>query len=358
MSMVKRFFPLFIVFFVVVLLLAAAAGGYFHHWLNRPLVIDDQVVVIDRGQTFTSIAGELVEQGIISHPQLFRFYGRLTGMDTELRVGEYLIPAGMTVPDLVEHLSSGSVIQHIITLIEGRTLADNLQNWSNSRLKITDQQYLTAEVKDLLQLEVSSPEGLFFSDTYYYAAGAADLDILRRAHIRLMDVLSEEWQSRKPGLPYKTPYEALVMASVIERETGIPAERPIIAGVFVRRLQQGMKLQSDPTVIYGMGDSYDGRIRSSDLKADTPYNTYRIKGLPPTPIASVGREAIHAALNPAEGSALYFVAVGDGTHVFNSTLAGHNRDVRKYQLNRRKDYRSTLTEPDAQDAAVANREQE
>ena len=179
-------------------------------------------------------------------------------------------------------------------------------------------------------------EGLFFPDTYNFPKGTTDKAFLRRAYQRLHDVLDQEWQTRSENLPYKTPYEALIMASIIEKETGLASERSTIAGVFVRRLNKKMKLQTDPTVIYAMGKQFNGNIRKKDLSIDSPYNTYRYKGLPPSPIALVGRDAIHAALHPEPGKALYFVAKGDGSHYFSETLVEHNRAVAKYQLNKRK----------------------
>ena len=189
---------------------------------------------------------------------------------------------------------------------------------------------------------IGQPEGFFFPDSYHYARGATDWDIVQRAHAQMRAILEQEWQGRAEDLPYETPYEALIMASIIERETGLPAEREEIAGVFVRRLLLGMRLQTDPTVIYGLGSNFDGNLKRKHL-ADkgNPYNSYRHSGLPPTPIALPGRADIHAALHPAAGDTLYFVARGDGGHVFSATLAEHEQAVRKYQLRRKKNYRSS-----------------
>jgi UPF0755 protein len=197
------------------------------------------------------------------------------------------------------------------------------------------------KIEQLVQPRVSA-EGLFFPDSYRYERGDSDWELLQRAHSALQSVLTQEWAQRAAELPYETPYEALIMASIIEKETGAPEEREQIAGVFVRRLQQGMRLQTDPTVIYGLGESFDGNLLRTHLKdAGNPYNSYRHRGLPPSPIALPGRAAIHAALHPAPGDAMYFVATGDGRHVFSATLAEHQRAVRKYQLRRKKDYRSS-----------------
>jgi UPF0755 protein len=187
---------------------------------------------------------------------------------------------------------------------------------------------------------------LFFPDTYLYSRGTTDLQLLERAHARMLAVLDQEWQDRAADLPYASVYEALIMASIIERETGLPEEREQIAGVFVRRLQQGMRLQTDPTVIYGVGGAFDGNLRRTHLEDDAnPYNTYRRDGLPPTPIALPGRASLHAALHPAEGTQLFFVARGDGGHEFSTTLADHERAVRKFQLRRKDDYRSSPEKP-------------
>ncbi|WP_281646944.1 endolytic transglycosylase MltG [Parendozoicomonas sp. Alg238-R29] len=332
------------VFSLLLTLGVVFVGGfslYFSSWLQRPVSDRDIIFVVDKGDSFSAVTSRLVSEGLIHQPFLFKVYGRLTGQDTGLVAGEYSISPGTTVASLVEHLSSGDVIQYSVTLVEGQTLSENLSGWKASRLELVLDSVDDERLKSILQIDALSSEGLFFSDTYFYEAGDTDISILRRAHRRLMNVLQEEWEGRQKGLPYKTPYDALVLASIVERETAVSKERPVIAGVFVRRLQKGMRLQSDPTVIYGMGEDYQGKIRRRDLNARTPYNTYRINGLPPTPIASVGREAIRAVLNPAEGSALYFVARGDGSHKFSNSLAEHNRAVRKYQLNRRENYRST-----------------
>ena len=236
----------------------------------------------------------------------------------------------------------GEVVQYSLTMVEG-------WNFRQVRAALARQERLEQRLADLsdaqlmerLGLAGQNPEGRFFPDTYRYVRGMSDEDLLKQANVRLERVLAEEWQKRAEGLPYREPYDALIMASMIEKETGVPEERGEIAGVFVRRLRMGMSLQTDPTVIYGMGERYNGRITRADLRTPTPYNTYTIDGMPPTPIAMVGREAIHAALNPLDGTTLYFVARGDGSHVFSNTLAEHNRAVREYQLKRRADYRSS-----------------
>ncbi len=219
-----------------------------------------------------------------------------------------------------------------------------LANSEQLRKVTTD--WTSEQVMEAVGAAGQHPEGWFFPDTYMFSGSETDLDILKRAYSRMVRVLDEEWENREQGLPYNSPYEALIMASIVERETGVAHERQEVAGVFVRRLHKGMRLQTDPTVIYGMGDDYDGRIRTRDLRAYTPYNTYRIDGLPPTPIALPGRDSVHAALHPADGDALFFVARGDGSHKFSRTLAEHQKAVREFQLNRREDYRS-FPAPDA-----------
>jgi len=229
-----------------------------------------------------------------------------------------------------------------VTLVEGLTFKNFLETLSKQEkidIALTDKSF--AEIKNFLKLDIEHPEGWFYPDTYQYVSGISDADILLQAHKRMQRVLAEEWEKRAKDLPYKTAYEALIMASIIEKETGVAYERPEIAGVFVRRLQKGMRLQTDPTIIYGLGDSYKGNIRRKHLRQPTPYNTYVINGLPPTPIAMPARAAINAALNPAPGKTLFFVAKGDGSHQFSETLAQHNKAVQKYQIkNRVKEYRS------------------
>ncbi|MNZ91396.1 putative aminodeoxychorismate lyase [compost metagenome] len=234
------------------------------------------------------------------------------------------------------------MVQYSLTLVEGwsfRQLRAALAG--QERLEQTLAGLDDATLMQRLGLDGQHPEGRFFPDTYRYVRGMRDIDLLRQAHERLESVLDEEWRQRAEDLPYREPYQALIMASLVEKETGAAEERDEIAGVFVRRLRAGMLLQTDPTVIYGLGERYAGNLTRAHLREPTPYNTYVHAGLPPTPIAMVGREAIHAALHPAAGDSLYFVARGDGTHVFSRSLDEHNRAVREFQLKRREDYRSS-----------------
>lgn len=300
-------------------------------------------LLVQPGDTLRAVAGRLHQDGAMRYPELLILYARWTGADQKIKHGEYLLNAPLTSIELLALLQSGKVLQYQVTLPEGITLqsaiailADTEQLQSVLHEGASDPRILA------MVAPYDSPEGWFFPDTYHFSRNSTDLGLLQRAQARMAEVLAEEWRGRAGELPYETPYEALIMASIIERETGLPEERGEIAGVFVRRLQRGMRLQTDPTVIYGLGDTFDGNLRRSHLRDDNNvYNTYRISGLPPTPIALPGRDSIHAALHPSEGSALYFVARGDGGHVFSDTLAEHQAAVRKYQLRRKKNYRSS-----------------
>lgn len=299
-------------------------------------------LTVSAGESLRSVTSRLHQKGVVPYPKLIRLYGRWSGLDKEIKQGEYLLPQYLGIKSLLSLLSEGKVIQYQLTLPEGITLHRALQLLRQEPglehiLDGTDDARILALAGSRL-----GPEGLFFPDSYAFERGASDWQLLKRAHLRMETVLAQEWAQRAENLPYKNEYEALIMASIIERETGLAQERAEIAGVFVRRLQKGMRLQTDPTVIYGLGISFDGNLRRVDLKDDSnPYNTYRHHGLPPSPIALPGREAIHAALNPAEGDTLFFVARGDGGHVFSVTLEAHQKAVRKYQLKRRANYRSS-----------------
>jgi UPF0755 protein len=326
-------------------LIAVAAGGVkAWQWLQAPGEFAARTYTIEAGDSLAKVARELKAEGVIEYPQVWQWYGRYTKAAARIKAGEYSLEANLSPQQLLDVFVGGEVVLHRVTLIEGSRSRDAMRLLQDEALLTAlDCEDLQACVTEALELEqYASLEGLFFADTYAFSRGTGALDVLRMASDRLQQVLAQEWERRAKDLPYESAYEALIMASIIEKETAVPSERAEIAGVFVRRLKKGMRLQTDPTVIYGLGDAYDGNIRSRDLKADNAYNTYRIHGLPPTPIALVGREAIHAALHPADGKALFFVARGDGTHVFSETLAQHNRAVQQYQVRkRRKDYRST-----------------
>jgi len=284
--------------------------------------------------------------GLITDPQALYLYGRYHALGRAIKVGEFELTGSLTPIDLLTKVTSNQVKEYKITFSEGISFKEVLAKIAQTpKLTHTLQSGSAQPLPSLmaqLQLPEMHPEGRFFPSTYRFPLGTTDLDLLKRAYHQMEAVLAAEWSQREDGLPYKTPYEALIMASIIEKETGVASERQQIAGVFVRRLNKKMRLQTDPTVIYGLGDSYNGNLKRSHLKdKSNPYNTYAIKGLPPTPIAMPGQEAIYAALHPAAGSALYFVAKGDGTHYFSATLDEHNAAVKRYQLKRRKSYRST-----------------
>jgi len=317
-------------------------------YLRTPMALEQaQELEVPRGSRFGQVVQQLASDGVLRHPWWLRGYARVTGRGHAIQAGEYLLGPGATPLDLLEMLERGDVRTRSVTLIEGWTVRQALLQLAKAERL---QSLLGAvDERSLLQaLGVDSEpgrsaEGLFFPDTYLFSGQTSDRDILLQAYQRMQTVLDEEWAKRSEGLPYQTPYEALTMASIVERETGVPDERGRIAGVFVRRLQLGMRLQTDPTVIYGIGARFDGNLRKADLQDESnPYNTYARAGLPPGPIALPSREAIHAALHPEPGEELYFVARGDGSHHFSRTLEEHQRAVTKYQILQRRgdDYRS------------------
>ena len=330
---------------VVFFLGASIAFLVIQQWsaLDADAGLDESVAFeLESGTPFIRVAREMEDRGWIDNAEWLRLYARINPELASLRAGFYEFTPGMSPRDMLEVMASGRTRTWPIRFIEGWTFDDiRGELASHERLEQTLAEHSGGDIMARLGMtEDTHPEGWFFPDTYHYSQGDTDLSILRRAFEAMNRALAEEWANRADGLPYDSPYEALIMASIIERETGVPFEREDIAGVFVRRLEKGMRLQTDPTVIYGMGDRYDGRIRRSDLREHTPYNTYRIDGLPPTPIAMPGRGALHAAMHPADGETLFFVARGDGTHHFSRTLAEHQAAVQRYQIQRREDYRS------------------
>lgn len=337
------------VIFILCLLMissVAGAGFYVYNWLQTSVEIveqkNDSLFLVQSGSSLTKVANQLADQGYFKYPKILSLYGRFTEQ-TNIKKGEYLIVETDTPKSVLEKMINGEVEEYSVTLVEGKTFKEVLQRLSTKeKLEFTlvDDEAIQQFVEDL-NIEQNHPEGWFFPDTYRYSLGMTDKDILRQAYARMKDVLATEWEQREENLPYANAYEALIMASIVERETGQVSEREQIAGVFVRRLEKKMRLQTDPTIIYGLGDAYDGNIRRRHLTQKTAYNTYVIDGLPPTPIALPGREAIYAALHPDDGKALYFVAKGDGSHQFSETLDAHNKAVREYQIERRrKDYQS------------------
>lgn len=327
----------------MVLVFAFAFAEVRTRW-EAPLQVpgDELALEVAAGDSLAVVAERLHQQGALPYPKLLIWYGRWSGQDQRIKRGEYRVPAGTNPEALLALLESGQVVQYQVTLPEGITLRQALAIlWSEEALSKT---LAGPEDEKILALVAPSTngEGWFFPDSYRYARGDSDWQVLQQAHDAMVRGLQQQWQKRAEELPYETPYEALIMASIIERETGLAEERGQIAGVFVRRLQRGMRLQTDPTIIYGLGESYNGNLTRKHLKdGANPYNTYRHGGLPPTPIALPGIAAIHAALHPEPGETLYFVARGDGGHVFSANLADHEQAVRKYQLRRRRDYRSS-----------------
>jgi UPF0755 protein len=329
--------------FVIVILLSviASVGGYvlyrdFLAFAEHPLNLgaESRIYRVERGATVTRIARDLTSMGALNRPpQYLIALARVEKFASRIRAGEYRLDVGLSSRGLLELFASGRVVQHSLTVLEGWSFAELLE--AVGRHPILEPTLAGLDPEQIfvqLGFTDDNPEGRFLSDTYHFPRGTTDLEFLQRGIEAMDSVLAQEWEKRAEGLPLKTPYEALILASIIEKETGLDKERPEIAGVFIRRLNLGMKLQTDPTVIYGMGTAFDGNLRRRDLRADTPYNTYTRKGLPPTPIALPGRAAIVAALHPAAGETLFFVARGDGSHQFSSTLDEHNRAVRKFQL--------------------------
>lgn len=313
--------------------------------LSSPLDLpQEQIIDVNFGESVYRVADNLHNMEVLSWPRLWVWYARLFDM-TAIKAGEYRIDPQMSPLQILDDMNKARVIEYQVTLVEGWTSADAIRALQNtpgivSTIAVDSHESILSAVGADQRFEHS--EGLFFPDTYRYTRGSRDRDILRRAYQRMMRELEDAWrQVDGRNLPYSNDYEVLIMASIIERETAVDAERDKIAGVFVNRLQKGMRLQTDPTVIYGMGDSFQGRITRRDLRTPTPYNTYTHHGLPPTPIALPGRASLQAAVNPRPTDKLYFVGRGDGHHHFSATLEEHNKAVRRYQLSRPDDYRST-----------------
>ncbi|POF39838.1 aminodeoxychorismate lyase [Pseudomonas laurylsulfativorans] len=324
-------------------LLLGASAWKIHSALVQPLnIAQEQLLDVPKGTTPTRTFYRLEANGVIKDAFWLRVYWRFNLAKQPLHSGEYRLQPGMTVEGLINLWKRGEMVQYSLTLVEG-------WNFRQVRAALAREEKLDHSLDGLSDSQVMDklghagifPEGRFFPDTYRYVRGMSDIELLKTAYDRLDEVLAKEWEQRSSEVPYTEPYQALIMASLVEKETGVPQERGQIAGVFVRRMAMGMLLQTDPTVIYGLGDRYSGKLTRAHLKESTPYNTYMNAGLPPTPISMVGREAIHAALNPVEGSSLYFVARGDGTHVFSDDLDAHNNAVKEFQLKRRADYRSS-----------------
>ncbi|MBY0544448.1 MAG: endolytic transglycosylase MltG [Gammaproteobacteria bacterium] len=311
-------------------------------WWHKSSVNAYESVYIDikPGSSVKQIAEQLYQAGIINNKSYFIWLVRLRGTNNTMKAGDYLLPPAFSPSQVYSQLQSGRVLQYAVTLVEGWTFNQVITELTAQSLLKHDLQGLTStQIMQKLGLPDKLPEGLFFPNTYFYVRGASESLILKKAYKTMQAKLDSAWQTRDANLPYKTPYDALIAASIIEKESALPSERPFVASVLVNRLNRGMPLQMDPTVIYGLGAAYDGNIKSSDLKRKTDYNTYLFQGLPPTPIAMPGASSLNAALHPADTNYLYFVANGQGSHQFSSSLSQHDKAVKAYlkQLKKRND---------------------
>jgi UPF0755 protein len=324
----------------LLLLLVAAAGGvagWLYWFSTQPLALPSVPFdfTVRQGAGVASVARSLADAGVLAEPWSLRALARATDRAPTLQAGTYRLDKPLTPMELLDKLARGDVLLAEVRFVEGSTLRQWLaQLAADAKLRHTPAAADEAAVRTLLGLGEQSAEGWLFPDTYRFAPGAADADILKRAHSAMKRRLEAAWQAREAGLPFRDRYEALILASIVEKETGAAAERPLVASVFVNRMRRGMRLQTDPTVIYGIGESFDGNIRKRDLTTDTPWNTYTRDGLPPTPIAMPGAASLAAVSRPADSEFLYFVGKGDGTHQFSRTLEEHNRAVARYQLKK------------------------
>ena len=335
----------FVRFLALLVLVAIAAGAWLWRDYDRythaalPIADAGATIEVPRGANYPSIVAELRRRGLVGDGPFDIWYWRALGRETavshRLHAGEYALPAGVTPRELLRRMAAGEVVQHRFTIVDGWTFRQlRLALANEAGLQQTLPGTSDEAIAHRLDIADGRPEGWFLPETYSFVKGESDFDVLKRSHAAMRKALDTLWPQRSPDTRLDTPYQALILASIVEKETAQPSERATIAGVFARRLKFGMRLQTDPTVIYGMGEHYAGNIRRSDLEADTPWNTYTRDGLPPTPIALPGKDALEAALHPAPGDALYFVARGDGSHEFTPTLDAHNRAVQKYQLHR------------------------
>lgn len=320
---------------VLLVLLALSASAFVIYWAREPLTAAASLPVeftIKPGSSVRSAARAMRDAGVPATPELMELLARALGKAGSIKAGSYQLRPGSTPLGLLDMLVRGETIQESLTIIEGWTFAQMRaevarHKWiKNDSASLGEQEFMAKVAPGY-----DKPEGLFYPDTYLFARGSSDLLLYQQAHAQMKKVLEQAWARRAADVPYSSPYEALIMASIVEKETGLQAERRQIAAVFVNRLKRGMLLQTDPTVIYGMGERFDGNIRKQDLQTDSPYNTYMRSGLPPTPIALAGSAALEAALNPAPTSDLFFVARGDGSSFFSENLADHNKAVNKYQ---------------------------
>jgi UPF0755 protein len=328
---------LFFILLGIALMVAGVAAAWLHSFANTPLLLPSTPFefTVKSGASLKSLARQLTEAGLLPEAHSFWLVGRVLDQAVGIRAGTYRLHLPTTPLALLKKLNDGDVVSVTVTFVEGVTFTEMRQQLTGTKdLKILLKGLSDGEVLKRVGASEAHPEGLFFPDTYQFSAGTSDLDLLKKSYRMMQQKLAEAWASRDAGLPYKNPYEALIMASIIEKETGRAEERALIGSVFVNRLRIPMRLQTDPTVIYGMRERFDGNIRRRDLTTDTPYNSYTRDGLPPTPIAMPGWGSIQGALRPALSDKLYFVAKGDGSHYFSRSLDEHNRAVAKYQLGK------------------------
>jgi UPF0755 protein len=319
---------------LLTLFLTALLAADFYYYATRPLTLPAQPFkfALKPGISLKNAAQQLQQEGLLSNERMFVILARLLGKSGQIKAGNYALEAAVTPLELLDVLAKGKGLQSEFSVIEGWTFGQfRAALDAHPAVRHDTAGVPEAEILHRIGAAENHPEGLFFPDTYYFAIGSSDLVLLKRAYQTMQSHLQETWQAREQGLPLESPYQALVLASIVEKETGAARDRDMIAGVFTNRLRKGMLLQTDPTVIYGMGEKFDGNLRKRDLLEDTPYNTYTRAGLPPTPIALPGLASLQAALHPAKTDALYFVARGDGSSEFSATLVQHNRAVNKYQ---------------------------
>ena len=321
-----------VIAFAAMLLLLNLASELKQFYQPLPSLSTAKTFEVKPGDSLSVIASELVDDRILPSSTLLRFMAKWRGVEDVLQAGEYQFDPGRSQADILQMLIDGEVRQYRITFIEGWRFSDVMDTLSSAPgLKTTLDGYTAEALAATLGLEVSHPEGMLHPDTYFYTRGTTDLELLKRARERQQEILKSQWEKRLEALPFTNSYEALTLASIIEKESNAQSERGQIAGVFIRRLEQGMRLQSDPTVIYGLSQEFDGNLTRQQLQTLTPYNTYRINGLPPTPISLPGESSIIASLNPDPGESMYFVSRGDGTHQFSVSLEEHNAAVNRFQ---------------------------
>ncbi len=323
------------ILFIAAIVTASLFAHKIDRYINSPISNSKDVVeiVVDDGATFNQVSRSLVESGFITHPLYFKLLAMYEEKTQKIKSGEYRFSSSQSPTQILDDLVQGKIKQYKLTIIEGKRFHDFFQ-------QLQDHPKITRVIEDIdtikkqLDIEQDSLEGLFFADTYTFSSGTKDIDLLRQSYYLLRDYLNQEWPHRSEESFVSSPYEALILASIVEKETSVDSERPVIAGVFISRLKKKMPLQTDPTVIYGLGASFDGNLTRKHLETDNPYNTYTRRGLPPSPIALIGKAAINAVLHPEITGDLYFVSRNDGTHHFSKTYTEHLTAVRKYQLKK------------------------